>query len=115
MSALLGPFMPNTSRELRAQLGLDKVSYGYIPDTIMTFLPAGHKIRKPSPLFTKIEDQQIESLRKKYAGKQDSPSREIKPANLVQAGRSVAELEAQIAKQVRHFIINKLIYFTDNS
>ncbi|XP_046604889.1 methionine--tRNA ligase, cytoplasmic isoform X1 [Neodiprion virginianus] len=98
LSALLGPYMPSTSRELRAQLGLDKISYGYIPDTIMTFLPAGHKIGKPSPLFSKIEDQQVELLRKKYAGKQDSPSRELKSV-IPAAATDAAALEAAIVKQ----------------
>ncbi|XP_020708517.2 methionine--tRNA ligase, cytoplasmic isoform X2 [Athalia rosae] len=77
ISALLGPYMPNTSRDLRAQLGLDKTMYGYIPDTIIMLLPAGHKIGKPSPLFTKILDEQVELLRQKYSGKQDFHACEV--------------------------------------
>ncbi|XP_043277078.1 methionine--tRNA ligase, cytoplasmic [Venturia canescens] len=101
LSSLLGPFMPNTSRRLRKQLGLDEVSYGYIPDVVSISLPAGHKIGKPSPLFTKIEDSQVESLRLKYAGKQDSngtaeKSKVAEPATL---SLDAGALEDAIAKQ----------------
>lgn len=72
LSALLAPFMPSTARELRSQLGLATNSYGYIPDLITNILPTAHKIGKPSPLFKKIEDKNIETLRKKYAGKQET-------------------------------------------
>lgn len=37
-------------------------------------LKAGHKIGKPSPLFTKIEQTQIDELKKKYAGVQQPSS-----------------------------------------
>ncbi|XP_053976451.1 methionine--tRNA ligase, cytoplasmic [Hylaeus volcanicus] len=72
LSALLSPFMPNTSRELRSQLGLDSSNYGYIPDVITNILSTGHKIGKPSPLFKKMEDKDVETLRNKYAGKQET-------------------------------------------
>ena len=88
--------MPNTARELRTQLGLPKQNYGYIPEVVSIMLPAGHSIGKPSPLFTKIEDKQVEELRKKYAGRQEpTPPRETP-----QAPDDLASLEAAIAKQV---------------
>lgn len=90
--------MPNTARELRGQLGLTKQNYGYIPEVLSIMLPAGHSIGKPSPLFTKIEDKQVQELRKKYAGKQEpTPPREI-----ASAPTDVAALEAAIAKQVSY-------------
>lgn len=70
-------------------MGLSNKSYGYIPETITSMLPTWHKIGKPSPLFTKIEDEQVEMLRKKYAGQQEINGQE-----------SVASLEAAITKQV---------------
>lgn len=97
LSALLAPYMPNTSREIRAQLGLEKGRYGYIPDIIVNMLPPGHKIGKPSPLFTKIEDQLIEELRKKYAGKQEPNGTQSKTENDIT--ESIETLEASIAKQ----------------
>lgn len=99
LSSLLGPFMPNTSRQLRTQLGLEASSYGYVPDVVSIMLPAGHKLGKPSPLFTKIEDSQVESLRTKYGGKQDSNG-DAKPKP-IEVESTVEALEEAIAKQVR--------------
>lgn len=96
LSALLAPFAPNVSRELRTQLGLDKSNYGYIPDIITNILVPGHKIGKPSPLFKKIEDQDVEALRKKYAGKQEPSS---KPPASSAVPNDVKSLEDAITKQ----------------
>lgn len=89
--------MPSTAKQLRSQLGLSNKSYGYIPETITNMLPTWHKIDKPSPLFTKIEDQKIEMLRKKYAGQQETNNG--MSANKA-SDESVASLEAAITKQV---------------
>lgn len=100
LSALLAPFMPNTSRELRSQLGLDNCNYGYIPDIITNTLPTGHRIGKPSPLFKKIEDKDVETLRKKYGGKQETANK----AKATNVSHDDAEtLEAAIAAQVGSF------------
>lgn len=88
--------MPSTAKQLRSQLGLSNKSYGYIPETITNMLPTWHKIGKPSPLFTKIEDQKIEMLRKKYDGQQETN-------NGISANKVADEsitLEAAITKQV---------------
>ncbi|XP_076178929.1 methionyl-tRNA synthetase 1 [Ptiloglossa arizonensis] len=96
LSALLSPFMPHTSLELRSQLGLDRRNgYGYIPDVITNILPIGHKIGKPSPLFKKIEDGDVEMLRKKYSGKQETENK-TKANNVHDAEKS---LESAIATQ----------------
>ncbi|OAD60119.1 Methionine--tRNA ligase, cytoplasmic [Eufriesea mexicana] len=101
LSALLAPFMPSTARELRSQLGLHINSYGYIPDVIMNILPTGHKIGKPSPLFKKIEDKDVEILRKKYAGKQEATNNgehgDIKSLDnaVTELGKKVEELKAK--------------------
>ena len=99
LSSLLGPFMPNTSRQLRTQLGLSELSYGYIPDVVSLILSGGHKLGKPSPLFTKIEDSQVEMLRLTYAGKQETNGTIVKPA-VVKVKANFADLEDAIAKQV---------------
>ncbi|KAI4504802.1 hypothetical protein M0802_000352 [Mischocyttarus mexicanus] len=103
LSALLAPYMPSTSREIRGQLGLDKTRYGYIPDIIMNMLPSGHKIGKASPLFTKIEDQLIEELRKKYSGKQESNGIQSKTNNVTVSDKSseiAANQQGQLVKEV---------------
>ncbi|XP_076664866.1 methionyl-tRNA synthetase 1 isoform X3 [Andrena cerasifolii] len=96
LSALLAPFMPNTSRELRSQLGLDNCNYGYIPDIITNTLPTGHRIGKPSPLFKKIEDKDVETLRKKYGEKQETANK-AKATNVTYDDAKT--LEAAIAAQ----------------
>lgn len=93
LSALLAPFMPSTARELRSQLGLATNSYGYIPDLITNILPTAHKIGKPSPLFKKIEDKNIETLRKKYAGKQETTNEHSDVKSLDNA---IAELDTKV-------------------
>lgn len=92
--------MPETSLKIRSQLGLDKNNYGYIPDVIVNVLPCGHKIGKPVPLFEKIEDQQIEMLRQKYAGKQVKETVVDKQSTPHVGVEDVATLEAKISTQV---------------
>lgn len=95
--------MPHTSLELRSQLGLDRRNgYGYIPDVITNILPIGHKIGKPSPLFKKIEDGDVEMLRKKYSGKQETENK-TKANNVHDAEKS---LESAIATQVINLFNN---------
>uniref|UniRef100_A0A0C9RA76 Methionine--tRNA ligase, cytoplasmic n=1 Tax=Fopius arisanus TaxID=64838 RepID=A0A0C9RA76_9HYME len=93
LSALLGPFMPDTSRELRKQLGLDGSTYGYIPEKVSILLSPGHKLGEPTPLFSKIEEAVVEELRSKYGGKQDNGTNGGKTEG------SVEELQGQIAAQ----------------
>ncbi|KOC69527.1 Methionine--tRNA ligase, cytoplasmic [Habropoda laboriosa] len=116
LSALLAPFMPNTARELRSQLGLDNNHYGYISDVITNILPTGHKIGKPSPLFKKIEDKDVEALRKKYAGKQETENNgensDIKSleSEVAELGNKVKEL---VAKHEGQIFSNLKKMFTD--
>ncbi|XP_033314964.1 methionyl-tRNA synthetase 1 isoform X1 [Bombus vancouverensis nearcticus] len=96
LSALLAPFMPCTARELRSQLGLQKNNYGYIPDVITSILPTGHKIGKPSPLFKKIEDKDVEILRRKYAGKQETTSSSSGDVKLLDS--AITEMDNKVKK-----------------
>ncbi|KAK9300686.1 hypothetical protein QLX08_006719 [Tetragonisca angustula] len=95
LSSLLAPFMPCTARELRSQLGLQTNNYGYIPDDITSILPTGHKIGKPSPLFKKIEEKDVETLRKKYAGKQDTTNSE-EHGDVKSLDNAIAELDTKV-------------------
>lgn len=57
------------------------------------YLQPGHKIGKPAPLFTKIEQDRLNELKKRYAGaSQDNTSSAKK-------FQSVADAEAAVAKQ----------------
>jgi len=72
LATLLFPFMPSTARKLYTQLN---VSGGFIDafkPQMSLLLRAGHKINKPVPLFTKIEQVTIEELKKKYGGVQET-------------------------------------------
>lgn len=95
LSSLLAPFMPCTARELRSQLGLQTNNYGYIPDDITSILPTGHKIGKPSPLFKKIEEKDVETLRKKYAGKQDTTNSD-EHGDVKSLDSAIAELDTKV-------------------
>ncbi|XP_011500338.1 PREDICTED: methionine--tRNA ligase, cytoplasmic [Ceratosolen solmsi marchali] len=101
ISALLAPFMPNTAREIRVQLGLSKQNYGYIPEILSIMLPAGHSIGKPSPLFSKIEEKQVEELRHKYGGKQSvSVENSQDSTNLASLEKAVAN-QAQLVRDLK--------------
>lgn len=96
--------MPATSKQVRSQLGLSNASYGYIPDTLTNMLPTWHKIGKPTPLFTKIEDQTVETLRKRYGGQQEvngeGSARDDESTLNDQNNDEIASLEAAITTQV---------------
>lgn len=117
--------MPTTAKQLRSQLGLSNKNYGYIPETITNMLPTWHKIGKPTPLFTRIEDQTVEFLRKKYAGQQETngktsletskesaktseKSKESAKISDKDSANNVAVLETAITKQVSKLILKNL-------
>lgn len=89
--------MPTTAKQLRSQLGLNNKIYGYIPDKITNMLPTWHKIGKPSPLFTKIGDQEVDKLRTMYGGQQEI-NNQTAIAN--KTPDEITSLEAAITKQV---------------
>lgn len=69
LSVMLLPYMPNMSGQLQQQLGVGPDVNHLIPEFICR-LPAGHRIGKPAPLFQKIEQAQIDELKKRFAGAQ---------------------------------------------
>ncbi|XP_034942516.1 methionine--tRNA ligase, cytoplasmic [Chelonus insularis] len=96
LSSLIAPFMPNISRNLRSQLGIDASTYGYIPEKVSILLSSGHKVGKPSPLFTKIDEKQVEQLRIKYSGQQQN---EIDQKSESCPEHDISSLESLIMKQ----------------
>ncbi|XP_020584174.1 probable methionine--tRNA ligase [Phalaenopsis equestris] len=79
LACLLEPFMPSFSVKVLQQLNLSPETYlslfsegGDIDKAKQPWnlLPSGHKIGKPEPLFTELEDEKVESLRQRYAGSQ---------------------------------------------
>lgn len=60
------------------------------------YLQPGHKLGKPAPLFTKIEQDRLNELKKRYGGATQNENVKPSPAKAVQ---SVADAEAAVAKQ----------------
>ncbi|XP_013136733.1 PREDICTED: methionine--tRNA ligase, cytoplasmic isoform X2 [Papilio polytes] len=98
--ALLAPFMPHTARRLREQLNLPEVALRINPQnpSLVQYLPPGHVIGKPEPLFSKIEPELLEKLRAKYAGTQSDRAKQNGDTKS-SPSKSVADLEAAVEKQ----------------
>nr|XP_022911829.1 methionine--tRNA ligase, cytoplasmic [Onthophagus taurus] len=79
LTSLLFPYMPDTSRTILKQLNAENLQPMINPNKpeIVVYLKPGHKIGKPVPLFTKLESEKIDELKLKFAGKQQSPQKEI--------------------------------------
>jgi methionyl-tRNA synthetase len=79
LACLLEPFMPSFSEEVLRQLNLspeENLSFSEEKGEIAKakspwdFVPAGHKIGKPAPLFKELKDEGVALHREKYAGSQ---------------------------------------------
>ncbi|XP_064543001.1 methionine--tRNA ligase, cytoplasmic [Drosophila montana] len=90
LANLLFPYMPSTARTLFAQLNAKQTPLDANKPLATILLPTGHKIGKPSPLFTKLEQAFIDELKGKYGGTQESRA---------EAPQQPAELEAAVQAQ----------------
>lgn len=73
LSAVLEPYMPTVSHSIREQLQAPPTCASAQlqgPGSFVCSLPAGHRIGTVSPLFQKLENEQIEALRKRFGGQQ---------------------------------------------
>uniref|UniRef100_A0A8C1KWV2 methionine--tRNA ligase n=1 Tax=Cyprinus carpio TaxID=7962 RepID=A0A8C1KWV2_CYPCA len=73
LSVVLEPYMPSVSHTIRQQLQAPPTCVSTMLQNTGTFictLPAGHCIGTVSPLFQKLENEQIEALRKRFGGQQ---------------------------------------------
>uniref|UniRef100_A0A8D1VTE9 methionine--tRNA ligase n=1 Tax=Sus scrofa TaxID=9823 RepID=A0A8D1VTE9_PIG len=70
LSVMLQPYMPTVSATIQAQLQLSPPACSILPTNFLCTLPAGHQIGTVSPLFQKLENDQIESLRQRFGGGQ---------------------------------------------
>ncbi|XP_068621772.1 methionine--tRNA ligase, cytoplasmic [Battus philenor] len=101
LCALLAPYMPHACRRLREQLNLETVSLRINPEnpTLVQYLPAGHIIGKPEPLFAKIEQDVLDKLRAKYAGTQSDRAKQNGDVKSISPKATVTDLEAAVAAQ----------------
>ncbi|URE28961.1 Putative tRNA binding domain [Musa troglodytarum] len=79
LACLLEPFMPSFSVEVLRQLNLPlEANLSFCDENGETdnakrpwdFLPSGHRIGKPEPLFKELKDEDVESFRVRFAGSQ---------------------------------------------
>ncbi|KAM7249426.1 hypothetical protein ACFE04_019560 [Oxalis oulophora] len=111
IAIMIQPYMPSTSAIMREQMNApDDVLV--LTNEINILLQPGHKIGKPSPLFSKIEQSTVDSLKKQFAGRGkpasasncDKENRaegaKNSPNIVVGSGpKSLEEMEAAILKQ----------------
>ncbi|MFC2129520.1 methionine--tRNA ligase [Bacteroidota bacterium] len=70
LTLLLEPFLPFSMEKLREFINFDQTAWELLGNTEL--IPAGHRINKPSLLFEKIEDEQIDQqLEKLHTTKKD--------------------------------------------
>ncbi|EHB13062.1 Methionyl-tRNA synthetase, cytoplasmic [Heterocephalus glaber] len=74
LSVMLQPYMPAVSATVQAQLQLPLPVFSVLLTDFMCTLPAGHQIGTVSPLFQKLENDQIESLQQCFGGGQEKVS-----------------------------------------
>uniref|UniRef100_A0A8C3UUA9 Methionine--tRNA ligase, cytoplasmic n=1 Tax=Catharus ustulatus TaxID=91951 RepID=A0A8C3UUA9_CATUS len=67
LAALLQPFVPGVSAAIQEQLQIPPERCGLGPGLTCT-LPAGHRVGTVSPLFQKLEPEQVEALRQRFGG-----------------------------------------------
>ncbi|KMT20269.1 hypothetical protein BVRB_1g002730 [Beta vulgaris subsp. vulgaris] len=87
LACLLQPFMPSFSTEVLKQLQLEAHEFTLQNDDIervqkpWEIVPAGHKIGKPCQLFKKLNEDDVDKLEKKFCGRQDDRSENVKVLN----------------------------------
>ncbi|XP_043362322.1 methionine--tRNA ligase, cytoplasmic, partial [Dermochelys coriacea] len=120
ISVMLQPYMPGVSATIQRQLCVPKAC-NVLMDTFLCLLPPGHQIGTVSPLFQKLESEQIEALRKRFGGGQlEDSTLELKAhaacvasANVTPPGpgggvvlagdpQKAKELAEELAKQANH-------------
>ncbi|GJQ65974.1 hypothetical protein Trydic_g4068 [Trypoxylus dichotomus] len=110
LATLLYPYMPEASRAIKDQLNVDKLS---VIDpgnpVIINLLQPGHKIGKPAPLFTKIEQDRLEELKKRFAGKQTSNATNKKDIDVDTLEKAIKE-QADKVRSMKSSGVDKTLW-----
>ncbi|KAG8452535.1 hypothetical protein GDO86_004353 [Hymenochirus boettgeri] len=109
LSVMLQPYMPTISNIIQEQLLMPQES-NVLTSDFRCYIQCGHRIGNVSPLFQKLENDQIESLRKRFGGGQVkvepkvSASQEapVQKDNKVVNQQRVKELMEEVEKQGYH-------------
>ncbi|EEC03684.1 methionyl-tRNA synthetase, putative, partial [Ixodes scapularis] len=102
LSGLLQPFMPETSEALRHQLNIPLFQ---LEPHFAPLLKAGHQINKPVPLFKKIEQSTLDTLKKRFEGKSPTPEKkngEVNHENANKASGDVSQTPEELARCVQN-------------
>lgn len=91
LGILLGPYMPETSHVILETIVNQPKAFA-LPRVFVPFLPEGHKIGTPMPLFKKIENDHINELKSRFGGQSAKSSSPVSP-------EEIAKLTADVAKQ----------------
>ncbi|XP_070814645.1 methionine--tRNA ligase, cytoplasmic isoform X2 [Chaetodon trifascialis] len=111
LSVMLLPYMPTVSQTIRDQLNAPQSCVNTMLQGTGTFvcaLSAGHRIGTVSPLFQKLEVDQIEALKKRFGGQQTTaqsaasaqPAAVPAPAAAAAEVATVNEVDPEKAKQL---------------
>ncbi|XP_061470634.1 methionine--tRNA ligase, cytoplasmic isoform X2 [Rhineura floridana] len=95
LSIILQPYMPGVSAAIQGQLCIP-ADYNVVTNDFVCTLPAGHQIGTVTPLFQKLETEQVENLRKRFGGGQQ------KAASKGEQVVGAKELQEEVAKQDNH-------------
>ncbi|XP_059499902.1 LOW QUALITY PROTEIN: methionine--tRNA ligase, cytoplasmic, partial [Stegostoma tigrinum] len=96
LSVMLLPYMPTVSAAIQEQLQAPE-ECNSLTDRFVCVLQAGHRIGTVSPLFKKLEADQIEELRKKYGGQQTPEG--VKAAPRGEGKADPTELRELVSRQ----------------
>uniref|UniRef100_A0A8I6A8E9 methionine--tRNA ligase n=1 Tax=Rattus norvegicus TaxID=10116 RepID=A0A8I6A8E9_RAT len=101
LSVMLQPYMPTVSSTIQTQLQLPEAACRILATSFICTLPAGHRIGTVSPLFQKLENDQIENLRQRFGGGQakGSPKPAVVEAVTTAGSQDIQVLVDEVTKQ----------------
>ncbi len=101
LSTLLDPFLPFTAKKLRTMLNIEMVEWDSL--NAKNIIKVGHKINKPSLLFSKIDDKTVEKQREKLANSKkelEKETRKITPQKNIVDFEDFQKLDLRIGTVV---------------
>uniref|UniRef100_A0A8C0AZN8 Methionine--tRNA ligase, cytoplasmic n=2 Tax=Buteo TaxID=30396 RepID=A0A8C0AZN8_9AVES len=102
LAVMLQPYMPSVSLAIQGQLCIPPDCF-VLSHNFTCTLPPGHRVGTVSPLFQKLEHDQIEALRKRFGGGQ---AKQTPPASVTVMApgdpQLIQELTEEVAKQGNH-------------
>ncbi|XP_061871431.1 methionine--tRNA ligase, cytoplasmic isoform X2 [Colius striatus] len=101
LAVMVQPYMPGVSLAMQQQLCLAPACC-VLSHSFTCTLPPGHRVGTVSPLFQKLENDQIEALRKRFGGGQAKPTPPTSAPPAPGDPQLIQELTEKVAKQGNH-------------